>query len=1004
MTCEDRQLPIGGPRQRTILALLLLSPDRIVPVDTLVDAVWQGSPPATARTQVAICIAALRKTFKSEGCGEDVISTAHPGYRLNTAGHRLDLLDHQRLSASAAEAARAGRGPEAAEAARQALDLWRGPVLHGVVGRRVEDEAQRLEELRLAAYDEFAILQLGLGRHRELIPQLAALVREYPLRERSRQSLMLALYRGGRRAEATEVFRDARRHLIEELGLEPGPELQGLHDAILRDDPSLATPEQAAPPAPAEPPAAPAERAERPEEPEPLPPHRPREAVAPPPSDLPPNIPAFTGRAAELAALDDLLTERTDDEPPAVAFITGVAGVGKTGLAVHWAHHAARNFPDGRLFADLCGHDPDHEPTSANEVLGRFLRSLGVPAEQIPTEQNERISLYRSLLAGRRVLLVLDNARTFAQVRPLLPASGGCTVVVTSRDPLEQLVLRHGAVRVHLGVLTAQEAGELLRRIVTGDRLITDPEPARRLAELCDHLPLALRIAGARLASKPHWTVRQLVARLGDAKRRLDELTLGESQVRASFALSYRYLPSDAARLYRLLGILEVPDFTTWVGAALLDCDAFEAERLIEAMVDAQLLEVVGTDATGQIRYRFQNLLRLYARELAQQLEDRDEQAAALDRALAGWLTVAERAHRKEYGGDYGLIHGTTPRTPVDPDLLDELTSDPLAWFEAERRSLSAVVEHSARLAQGEGSGRGLDELAWDLTLCLGVLGETRNYSEEWRRCCDHALAATRACGNPRGEGAVLAELGGLLVQQLRMAEARACLEPAMEMLERIGEKHGWALALARLSAVDRHLGDYLRAERRLREAREVFHQVGDASAEAHAVNNLAHLALEQGRTEEGVRLGEEAVVLARRIGENRGLAQAVHRLGRAYLTVGRLAEAELMLAEVARIVRAKQDLVGLCYALLGLAEIRIRDGRPEQAEDGLNEALAVLETLDSPLVEGRVHLVRGELQDVLGRAAEVRRTLEQARDAFARAGSRSWQDRAEAALLALDS
>ncbi|MEV7213968.1 BTAD domain-containing putative transcriptional regulator [Kitasatospora cineracea] len=1007
LTVDGRQVPVGGSRQRTILARLLLSPDRVVPVDALVEAVWQGSPPATARTQVAICIAALRKTLKAEGCEDEVISTAHPGYRLNTAGHRLDLLEYRRLTGEAAAAARAGRPAAAAEACRQALELWRGPVLTGVAGRQIEDEAQRLEEQRLTTYDEFAVLQLETGRHAELVPQLAATVREHPLRERSRQSLMLALYRAGRRAEAMEVFRDARRQFIEDLGLEPGPALQELHDAILRDDPALAAVEPPAPePAPpAAAPADPAAAADAGPEGAALdapPGPRPAEAQVPPPSELPPNIPGFTGRAAELAELDGLLAARTDEQPPAVGFVTGVAGVGKTGLAVHWSHRAARHFPDGRLFVDLCGHDLDHEPTRAGEVLSRFLRSLGVPGDRIPPDTAGRVSMYRSLTAGRRILVVLDNVRTFAQIQPLLPGSGGCAVLVTSREPMEQLVLRYGAVRVQLGVLAPEEAAELLSRIVTGDRLAADPEQTRRLAELCDRLPLALRIVAARLASKPHWTVRQLVSRLADARRRLDELSLGGSRVRASFALSYRHLPSDAARLYRLLGVLEVPDFATWVGAALLDCDVYEAERLIESLVDAQLLEVVGADATGQLRYRFQNLLRLYARELAHQEEDPAERDTALDRALAAWLTIAEIARGKEYGGDFAIIHGATPRTPIDPDVLDDLMAAPLDWFEAERVPLAAVVEHAARLAQEEGGGRGLDDLAWDLTMCLGVLCETRSYVEEWRRSCDLALAAARARGNLRGEAAVLADLGGLLVQQFRLDEARCYLEPAVRQFERIGEEHGRALALAQLSAVDRSAGDFARAEGLLREALEVFHRIGDVASEVHALNNLALLALEQGRTEEGLRIGEDGVRLARRLGEIRGTAQALHRLGRAYLEVGRLAEAEQLLAEVARIVRAKQDLVGTCFALLGVAETRLALGRPEQAGERLAEAKELLERIDHPVAEGRVHYVDSQVQGALGRGAAARRSLERARDAFDRAGARPWQQRAEAALLAL--
>ncbi|MFJ3233515.1 AfsR/SARP family transcriptional regulator [Streptomyces sp. NPDC086787] len=1047
-------LPVAvrGSRQRTILSVLLLHANRIVSVDKLVEAVWQGSPPATARTQIAICIAALRKAFKAEGEADEVIRTAHPGYRLSTDGHRLDLLDFEALTTRAAEEARTGNTADAADGYRRALGLWQGPVLPGVHGREVEDAAARLEERRRLVYDEFALLQLELGKHQELIPQLTALVREHPLREHSRRALMLAQYRAGLRAEALETFREGRRHSIDELGLEPGPALHELHQAILNDDvpgalPTAPAQASAGPRAPAVPgPGVPASRSPAkdslqyaaprhtgsaapsvpaPREPVPhqlpagpLPGAAQQRGLVPPPSDLPPNVPSFIGRDGELARLDLELTPRADDEPPAMALITGIAGIGKTGLAVHWAHRAARLFPDGRLYVDLCGHDPDHSPTAPSDVLSRFLRRLGVPGEQIPADMEDRVSLYRSLLSGRRLLLLLDNVLSYAQIQPLLPATGGCTVVVTGREPLEQLTLRHGALRLQLDVLNQEEATDLLSRMVGDERLTIEPAQSLRLAELCDGLPLALRISAARLASRPHWSVRQLVSRLTDESRRLDELSSGEARVRASFALSYRHLPGDAATLYRRLGLLEVPHFAAWVAAALMDCDAYEAERLLEVLVDAQLLTVVGQDVTGRMRFRFHDLLRLFARELAQREPDQAAQTTALDRALAGWLTIAEVAHRREYGGDFSLIHGRTPRPPMDPDLLDELITEPLEWFEAERLSILAVIEHASRLAGERRAAQpassvpetsaaparepGLEELAWDLALSIGVLCETHHYPDDWRAGCDHALAATRACGNRRGEAAMLSEIGSLLVQQVRMEEAESYLRPALELFEETGERHGWALANARMATIDRHWNRPQQAERRLRSSCVVLHECGDVSAEAHALNNLAQLALDRDELAAGLELSERAVAIARGVGENRGTAQAVHRLARVYLAAGRWRQAEAALQEVLRIVRAKHDLLGIAYALLGLGEAHLGADEPVRAARELEDGLAPLEALGSPLVEGRIRLALSEAYGRTGRPDEAHAMGLQARSAFERADSPSWIRRADSVLASL--
>lgn len=684
VTMEGRRIAIGGARQRTILALLLLNPGRIVSVDTLVETVWNGHPPATARTQVAICIAALRKRFKAEGCDTDVIVTAHPGYLLALENHYVDSVEFDQLTTTAQEALKDNRTADAAHAYARALGLWRGPALAGVAGTLVEDEMERLEELRLATYDAYVATKLELGHHRELIPDLVTVVRDHPLRERSRCALMLAQYRAGRRAEAMETFREGRAQFVEGLGLEPGPELQQLHDAILRDDPSLAPPVTDV--------KAPQEERQT-------------------PLELPADIPAFSGRRAQLTLLDGLVDEEHEGRSLAAALITGSAGVGKTGLALHWAHSVADRFPDGLLFADMAGHDESREPASPEAVLGWFLRSLGIPEADVPTAVHERIALYRSLLADRRVLIVLDDVRSFDQIRALIPGSAHCCVVVTSRGQLEQLVVRHGALRIDLDVLTRQEATGLLGRIIGEERVQFAKADADRLVELCDRLPLTVRIAAAKLAAKPHWPVGYLVSRLSNERQRLDELSSGESRLRDGFELSYRSLPPDVAVLYQRLGLLDAPDFAGWVGAALLDEDTDAAEHLMERLVDAQLLHTMGFDVTGQPRYRFRNLSRLYAREVAEREGNALEQREALSRAFRSWLTIAEYARKREVGRSTVGVGGSVLRRPMDPAVLEKLTARADDWFAAERLALISVIDQAAWC--------GMDELSHDLTALL---------------------------------------------------------------------------------------------------------------------------------------------------------------------------------------------------------------------------------------------------------------------------------------------
>ncbi|MFC9297148.1 BTAD domain-containing putative transcriptional regulator [Streptomyces sp. NPDC057011] len=969
VTAGERTVALGGARQRTVLSLLLLSPGRIVPVDTLVAEVWNDRPPATARTQIAIVIAALRKALKAEGAAEEVIATAHPGYLLRIEGHTLDSAVFTRLVAEAETAVREQRPADAARAYAEALALWRGRTLAGVAGQRVEDEAARWEEVRLHAREALTGVQLELGRHRLLLPDLAATVRDHPLRERARYHLILAQYRSGRRAEALDGFREARRRFIDELGMEPGPELQELHDAILRDDPSLAVD------APAALREAPAER---------------RTVI---PSELPPDVPGFAGRQPELAALDSLVDARDGGgRTPTVGLITGVAGVGKTGLGVRWAHRAAGHYPDGRLFADLRGYDENHAPTEAGEILSRFLRSLGVGSDEVPNGLEDRIAMYRSVLAERQVLLVLDNVRTLAQIRPLLPGNGGSTVLVTSREQLEQLVTWPAAARVHLGLLPQDRSVELLAGIVGESRILAAPEESARLVALCDRLPLALRIAAARLASKPHWSVRHLVTRLSDERRRLDELSQGEFQIRAGFRLSYRYLDKDAARLYRHLGLLGVPDFTAWVGAALMDLGVLEAEQLVEHLVDAQFLQVVGVDATGRLRYGFHDLMRLYAGELAREEDSEEDRLAACDRVFRTGLTIALAAQRREHGGDHAILRVRTPLRAVDPALLEELIAAPLEWYEAERLSLIAMVEQAA--------GLGMDELAWGLSSAMGALFEARNYLDDWRRCGELALEAARIAGNLGGQAAMEQQIGTIDLRLRRLDESSAHFERAIDLYARAGELLGPAPVLANLAVIDRVRGDYDRAMGRLEEALPLTRAAGDLASEAYTLNNMAQIALDRGRPEEALGLSRDAVRVSERIGgDARSLAMAMYRQAGSHLALGQLESAEEAYGTVVRIVTEKADMLGLAYALMGLATARGEAGAAESAEQTYREALKVARRQASPLVEGEIRLALGRLHCRVGRTSEGRAHLTAALGVFQGIGAPPWEAKAARAL-----
>ncbi|MGW3046049.1 BTAD domain-containing putative transcriptional regulator [Kitasatospora sp. NPDC001159] len=962
---DARPVPLSGARQRTILSMLLLSANRVVSVDTLADAVWQGRPPNTFVNQIAICVSGLRKTFKAAVGQDDLIVTVHPGYLLATGEHRIDAVEFEELVAQAREAVRQRRTVEAVELLDEALGLWRGAALEGVVGERVVAEAARLCELRLAVYEEYSGLRLDLGHHRELVGELTSFIKENGLREQARAQLMLAQYRSGRRAEALETYREARRLFVDELGIEPGPMLRKLHDAVLADESWLTAPPASVPieesvPGPA--------------------------VAAAIPAQLPSDVAAFTGRAEELAALDRMLAERSDSSVLPVGLITGIGGVGKTALARHWAHRAAGRFPDGQLFADLRGYDDSEEPLTPNAVLDRFLRALGVPAEEIPADQVERADRFRSELGGRRVLVVLDNARSYDQIRWLLPGSGRHCVLVTSRDPVEGLAGDYDFLHLPLGALDQSEAAELVTKVVGGERLSADPQSVRELGTLCDGLPLALRIAAARLAGKPHWTVRQLVSRLKDQHRRLDELSEGSRGVRAGFRLSYRGLPADVARMYRLLGLLNLPDFSAWVGAALLDVDPLDAEDLIEQLVDAQLLEVLADRGSGQVRYRFQDLLRLFAAECAQAEETPQARADARRRVFGGLLFLAEEAHRRIYGGDFTVVHGPGPRHRLPDELVSALMADPMVWFERERASIVGSVDQAAE--------NGESALAWDLTMTSVTLFQNRNHPEDWRQCAERALAAARQADDALGEAAMLHSLSTLEIVQSRWAEAGARLEPARRLFAEQGERRGVALVQRNLALYERNRGDLAAAREEGYRSLAGFRTAGDHYAEAHVLGILARIELEHGEPRNGLELTEQAIAVNLRLGSTRGEAQSTVRLAEVLVSQGEGERAEEASRRALELVRAAGDLRGEAHSLRCLGEALWRQARPAEAAGVLREALAAADRVSDRSLAARVSTLLACVTGLTGDRVAAAGLLAAAARQFEELGSPVWLER----------
>jgi tetratricopeptide (TPR) repeat protein len=684
---------------------------------------------------------------------------------------------------------------------------------------------------------------------------------------------------------------------------------------------------------------------------------------------LPADIADFTGRAEEIDEIGRCLIPGPGQESRLavpVVVITGRGGIGKTSLAIHASHGMDGHFPDGQLFANLYGGGL--HPLSPMRVLERFLRALGVQGTQLPEDLDERAEMYRTLLAGRKVLVVLDDAAAESQVSPLLPGSQTTAVIITSRNRLTGLA---GATRVEIGAFEADKSLDLLTCIVGTQRVGAQSAEAAAVAEQCGHLPLALRIAGARLAARPHWSIQQLVDRLADESRRLDELSHGDMAVRPSISLAYESLGEEARQLLRRLALLDQPVFSGWLGAALLDRPPEYAENLLDELVNAQLIETTASRSGRHSQYRLHDLIRAFAREQLAAEDAPAEQKAALERALGALLQLAEEAYRGYFGGDYLQIPSDAQRWPLPRQLVEKLVSDPLSWYETERTALVAGVRQAAQA--------GLTETCWGLAYSAVPLFESRIYLDDWQETHDVALSAARKAHHVRGEAAMRYSLGELDIIRRQAGLARRDCTAAAQLFQETGDERGQALATRYIALMDRMSGRLDDAARLYNQALSVFRKTEDQIAAGHVLQDMAAIELDRNEPDAAKELLSEALRVCSTAGYARFEAQVLHRMGDACLMSGDLDGAIEAFRSALLLVHDIGDLIGEAYILRGIGVTQVRQGELGPASEALRRAAELAVVTGDRLVEAQALRGLGELALTSGDSGQAAAHAEQA-------------------------
>jgi DNA-binding SARP family transcriptional activator len=925
-----RDVPVSAPRQRVLLAALLLGAGRVVSLDDLAEVLWGGRPPAGARGALHSAVQRLRSTLGPSAAG--LVETRPPGYLIRVDDVEFDVREFGLLAARGQAAAAAGTWAEAARLLREALGLWRGEPLADVPSQLLRDrEAAALKDQRLQALVTRIDADLHLGRHGEVLAELRQLVAAHPLQEQFHAQLMLSLYRSGRQADALGAYQDVRRVLAGELGIDPGPELRLLHQRILAADGELLLAADTDPSG-----AGPAT----------LSPAAPENVV---PRQLPAATRHFTGRAEALKALRTLAAEAAEARAATViSVIDGTAGIGKTTLALHFAHQVAEQFPDGQLYVNLRGFDPAGPQMTSVEAIRLFLDALAVPAARIPAGLDAQAGLYRSLLVGKRMLVLLDNARDVDQVRPLLPASPGCLAIVTSRSQLTSLVAAEGASPLTLDVLTDAEARELLIRCLGPARVADDPCAAAALIQLCARLPLALSIAAARTYSQPWLSLAALTADLRGARSRLDALDAGHAtaNVRAVLSWSYNQLDPTAARLFRLLGLHAGPDVSVPAAASMAGLTLDEARRGLGELTRAHLL---AEHVPG--RFSCHDLLRAYSAELAQSADGESERRAATGRMLDHYLHTAHSAALQLRSFSSPVVLGA-----LQPGAAPEPIGDAgqaLAWFEAERLVLMAAAERALEA--------GFDTHAWQLAWALSDFLDMGGRWHDWSVIEQIALTATQRLGDRGAQASAHQRFGYASGRIGRYEDAHAHLGLALGIHHERGDHAGQAYVHNSLAITLSYQGRHGEALGHARQSLESYTAAGDRPGQAQALNSVGWLSAVVGDHQQAISHCERSLELFRDLGSQEGEAAALDSLGHAHQQVGQHAEATACYQQALELHRKAGSRWGVGDTLGHLGDASHAAGKPREARAFWEEALAILADLHAP----EAGQIRAKLRDL---------------------------------------
>jgi len=925
--CGETVLPVPQGNQRALLAMLLLDAGRVVSLDDIAETLWGAAPPPSATATIRNYVRRLRQALGE--AGQQRIGFRRGGYLISVAEDELDVSQFGSLLASARAAARVGSWDQAAAQARQALSLWRGEPLADIESDPlVLRERPRLAEMRLQAVETRVEAELHLGSHNEVLPELQRLAADHPLREHLHALLMTALYRSGRPAEALAAYQQARTVLVEELGIEPGSELQKLQQQILAEDPALDLHPQ---PAMADGEGSLGAVSTN------------GQTASPVPRQLPAAVADFTGRTGELEQLTQILGQASARTPGTVVIsaIGGMAGVGKTALALHWAHQVASRFGDGQLYVNLRGFDPSGTPVTPAEAIRGFLDALGVAAERVPPSQEAQAGLYRSLLADRQMLIVLDNARDEQQVRPLLPASLGSLVLVTSRNQVAGLAAADGARLLSLDILTHDDARQLLAARIGRTRAAAEPDAISEIADLCACLPLALAVAAARAAARPRLPLAALAAELRDAPGRLDALEAGEAaaSVHAVFSWSTAQLSPGAARMFWLVGVHPGPEITVAAAASLAGIPLAQARKDLAELARAHL---IGEQVPG--RYAFHDLLRAYA---AGQAAAQDEPARleALGRVADHYLYSA-RAAAELTGRSLDMITIGTARPGVTPEH-HESYQRATAWFEAEHQVLLAVITLAA--------STGFNSHAWQIPSYMSDFLERRGHWQEWAQIEEVALAAAARASDTSGQAQALRFLAWACAhlghQDQALAHCAASLRLCQQSGDRLGEAHAHQfLAGYQLSGVASvSNGGDADALGHAEQALRLYQATGHRAAQVSTLLIVAWCHVGLGEYQQARAFCQQALTLTAELGQVAELAQVWHSLGYAEFQLGNPAEATACYQRALDLTREFGDLALEADILRNLGDTHHAVGQQEQARDAWRQALPILDDLHHP-------------------------------------------------------